>query len=144
MEGFGESIGSLDGVKTFTAAVAYDCPSTFKTHILIFHEALYIPEMETHLVNPFQVRARGIAVNEIPLQQIPVEERTMESHSIFERESGLHIPMSIRGTMSGWTVRKPTWKEIFDRTNSQATYAHMTKAPSGNLAHPSSTKWKNP
>ena len=132
VEGFGESIGSLDDVKIVTAAVAYDCPSTFKTYILIFHEALYIPEMETHLVNPFQVRARGLAVNEIPLQQIPVEERTMESHSILERESGLHIPMSIRGTMSGWTARKPTWKGIFDPTNSQATYVHMTN----------STKWK--
>ena len=59
----------IDDVPVVHAAVAYDCPRTFKKFILIFHEALYFPDMEMHLLNPFQMRNQGIVVNELPLQQ---------------------------------------------------------------------------
>ncbi len=54
--GFKESVGVKD-VKIAHAAVAYDCPITFKTYLLIFHEVLYIPDMEDHLGNPCQMRS---------------------------------------------------------------------------------------
>ena len=38
--GFGESIGSVEDVSFVHAAVACDCPATFKTFVLICHEAL--------------------------------------------------------------------------------------------------------
>ena len=34
VEGFGDTIGSLNDVPIVTAAVAYDCPSTYKTYVL--------------------------------------------------------------------------------------------------------------
>ena len=44
--GFEDSIGSIPDVKIVHAAVAYDCPKTFNTYLLIFHEALYLLHME--------------------------------------------------------------------------------------------------
>ena len=127
VEGFGESIGSLDDVPIVTAAVAYDCPTTFRTFILVFHECLHIPEMENHLVNPFQMRMEGVTVNDVPLQLIPLEQRTKEDHSVVHPEAGLRIPMSLKGTMSGWTVRKPTQEEILDSTFKVLVYVDHLK-----------------
>ncbi len=79
--GFEDSLSVMD-VKIVHAAVAYDCPTTFKTYLLIYHEVLYIPKMDGHLGNPCQMRDQGIVVNDVPLQQMPVEERVHTSHSI--------------------------------------------------------------
>ena len=37
VRGFDGSIGSMKDVPIVTAAVAYDCPATFKVFVLIFH-----------------------------------------------------------------------------------------------------------
>ena len=123
VEGFDDTIGSLNDVPIVTAAVAYDCPSTYKTYVLIFHEVLHVPELEPNLVNPFQLRHQGIVVNDVPLFQLPAEQRSLESHSVISKEDGLHIPLSLEGTMSGFTVRKPTTAEIQE---GNAIYVHMT------------------
>ena len=73
---------------------------------------LHVPELEPNLVNPFQLRHQGIVVNDVPLFQLPAEQRSLESHSVISKEDGLHIPLSLEGTMSGFTVRKPTTAEI--------------------------------
>ena len=36
----------------------------------------------------------------------------------------MHIPMTLRGIMSGFTVRKPTWDEVID--DDKAIKVHMT------------------
>ena len=97
-----------------------------RTFILIFHESLYIPDMDVNLVNPQQLRHQDIEVNAIPLFQLQPEERTMESHSIISKPEGLHIPLMLQGTMSGFTVRKPTSDEIRDSNQDKVTYVHMT------------------
>ena len=122
--GFQESIGSVRDVRIVHAAVAYDCPTSFKTFLLIYHEILYIPDMDDHLGNPCQMRDQGIVVNDIPLQHMPVEERAHHSHSIIDEESSLHIPLTIKGTMSGFSVRKPTWEEVHD--DEKSIKVHMT------------------
>ena len=124
VEGFDDGIGALDDVHIVTAAVAHDCPTTSETWLQVFHEALHIPEMETHLVNPFQVRNQGLIVNDTPLSQLSAEERTKEAHSIIDEDSGLHVPMDLNGTMSGWTVRKPTMEEI--QGTADVNVVHMT------------------
>ena len=82
VEGFGEAMGLLDDVPIVTAAVAYDCPTTACTYVLIYHESLYILDMTTHLVNPMQMRGQGITVNDVPLQLMSSEERQPQCHSI--------------------------------------------------------------
>ena len=63
VEGFDDGIGAMEDIHIVTAAVAYDCPTTHDTWLQVFHEALYIPDMETHLVNPFQLRHQGLVVS---------------------------------------------------------------------------------
>ena len=122
--GFGEGIGVMKDVSIVHGAVAYDCPVTFVTYILIFHQALRIPGMDVHLLNVFQMREQGVTVNEVPLQQLTKEERTKHSHSIVNVDPALHIPLSLKGTMSGFTVRKPTWEEVMD--DDKGVKIHMT------------------
>ena len=56
VEGFGNAVQQVEGIPIVTAAVAYDCPTTHHTYILIFHEALLIDGMKNHLLNPNQLR----------------------------------------------------------------------------------------
>ena len=126
VSGFGERLGSVPNVPIVTAAVAYDCPATFQTYLLIFHEALYIKGMSTHLINPYQMRNQGLIVNEVPLQHLPPDQRSTQSHSIIHEDPPLHIPLSLNGTMSGFTVRKPTMEEVHDVDQERVTHIHMT------------------
>ena len=82
VEGFNGKLGSIPDVPICTVAVAYDCPKTGKTYILLFHEALYIASLKIHLLNPAQLRNQGIEVNEVPLMSLPEEERTEALHCL--------------------------------------------------------------
>ena len=128
VEGYMESAGSSNDVPVVTAAVAYDCPTTFNTYVLIFHEALRVYGMSTHLINHFQLREQGIIVNDTPLQHLPDGDRLPESHSITSEDPPMHIPLSLQGTMSGFTVRVPTWEEINDLENPKLFHVHMTSS----------------
>jgi hypothetical protein len=48
-------------------AVAYDDQATNETYILIFHQVLYIKEMERNLILPFQLRMNQIIINKAPI-----------------------------------------------------------------------------
>ena len=128
VEGFGEAMGLLDDVPIVTAAIAYDCPTTARTYVLIYHESLYIPDMTTHLVNPMQMRQQGITVNDIPLQLMSLEERQPQCHSISFDDPPLHIPLTLNGIMSGFTVRVPTWEEVRGLGQDNLYHVHMTSS----------------
>ena len=112
VSGYDESKGTNNTASIVTAAVAYDCPNTHQTYVLFFHQALYIPQMTTHLVSPFQLREQGIVIRDTPLSHIPSENRSSEAHSLSCAEKNLFIPMDLNGTMSGFLTRKPTWLEV--------------------------------
>ena len=95
------------------AAIAYDCPRSEKTYILIVRNALYVESMEENLVPPFILREAGLIVNECPKQHRPFGEATEDDHTIQHRGSGLKIAMKIRSTFSYFDTRKPT-KDDFD------------------------------
>ena len=97
---FAEAAGSLSKVPIVDAAVAYDCPRTHQTYILIVRNALYVESMEENLVPPFILREAGLIVNECPKQHRPVGDATEEDHAIIDPASGLLIPMDIRSTFS--------------------------------------------
>ena len=56
MNPFLENLGTVKDVKIITAAVAYDDEDAWHTYILFYHHALYIPQMNRHLLNPNQMR----------------------------------------------------------------------------------------
>ena len=128
VHGFEHSIGSVKDIDIVTAAVAYDCPTTFKTFILIFHECLYIPTLTTCLLNPNQMREQGITIHDVPLQHLEPSERTQLSHSIISDDPAMQIPMTLRGIMSGFTVREPTWEEIQGTSSLEVAFVHMTSS----------------
>jgi hypothetical protein len=114
VEGFTSGIGSVKRVPICTMAIAYDCPFDLITYILFFHQVLFIKDMDTNLLSPFQLRNFGVTVNEVPLQHLPSEQRDTLCHSIFT--DNLHIPLTLKGTMSGFVSRKPTLLEVQDST----------------------------
>ncbi len=132
-----EVSGFNDGLSTVTAemgtvAIAYDCPNKHHTYILFFPQSLYFGDkMETTLGNPFQMRNHGVVVNDIPLQHIPPESRKPGDHCIIVDDHGLCIPLSLRGTMSGFTFSKPTADEINDTDEMNVTHVQILAQPLG-------------
>ena len=61
---FAEAAGSLSQVPIVDAAIAYDCPRSHKTYIIIVRNALYVESMEENQVPPFVLREAGLIVNE--------------------------------------------------------------------------------
>jgi hypothetical protein len=60
---------SIEDVPVATVATAYDCPITGKVYILVINEALYLGDkMRNTLLNPNQLRAHGVQVQDCPKQ----------------------------------------------------------------------------
>jgi len=129
VEGFMESLGSLKNVKVVTGAIAYDCPTTYTTYVLICHQALHIPKLNRHLLCPPQLREAGCTVNEVPLVHLKPEERSLTSHSIIVPTvpalEPLHIPLSLEGVSSYFLTRMPTQAEI-DNADGRCIHVHLT------------------
>jgi len=116
-------------VRIITAAIAYDDPEVWHTYILFYHHALYIPTMQRHLLNPNQIRANDVIVNETPLVLLPYDLRNKHSHSIVattELHEELHIPLQLEGVTSFFKTRMRTRAEVEDTDNRECTHVHMT------------------
>lgn len=111
MSGFAPGSGRK-GVRVVDAAVAYDDPYTGLTHILLFKNALYCPDMEYNLIPSFILREAGLTVNETPKFQC--KKPTIEDHSIYSASHDLRIHLQLHGTFSYFNSRKPTVQEIQD------------------------------
>jgi hypothetical protein len=134
--GFDTTLGEIAEAAVATVAVAYDCPTTFRTYILFFHQALYVASMTTHLVSPFQMRSFGVMVKDVPLQHIPEELRAPDAHTIAVLDKNLVIPLKLKGTMSGCTVRKPTLDEVQDSEQMNVTHVVLTDESVWNPSDP--------
>ena len=112
-------MGPRTDVPIGTAAVAYDCPSTYQTYILFFPQSLLIEGMDRHLICPTQLRENNVGINEVPLVHTPRNKRTKLTHSIWTHhpDPDLHIPLDLDGVISSFPVRKPTWDEVNDDRN---------------------------
>lgn len=79
---FAPGLKTMKDIPIVSAALAYDCPTTMATYVLIFHQALFIPTMDNNLICPAQLRSNQLTVNDTPLIHIPSEQRCAEDHSI--------------------------------------------------------------
>ena len=107
---FTPDLDKLHRVPIVDAAIAYDCPYSMKTYILIGRNALHVKSMETNLVPPFIMREAGIELNDVPKIHVPHAEA--KDHSIYFKEVDLRIPLSLWGIFSYFTSRKPSEKEL--------------------------------
>ena len=87
---FSDDFGMMPEVPVVHAAVAYDCPITGATTILIINNALYIAEMEQNLIPPIMMRLNGVLVDECPKFLCP--SLTVERHSIFLPSENIRFP----------------------------------------------------
>jgi hypothetical protein len=107
---FSEEAGGMSQVPIVDAVVAYDCPYTGETYLLVVRNALHVPAMHHNLIPPFIMREAGLVVNDVP--KIHVDEPSVEDHSIFDQESGLRIPLKLDGVFSYFPTRALNQNEI--------------------------------
>ena len=115
------------------AAVAYDCPFTHKTFILIGRNILHISTLDHNLLPPFILREAGLVVNDKP--KIHSDMPTVEDHSIYAPDVDLRIPLKLNGIFSYFHTRKPTPEEI------QNCRDHIIITPDGDDWDPYSTHY---
>ena len=110
---FSKELGMQQDVPIVDGAIAYECPYTFTTFILIVRNALHIPSMESNLIPPFIMRAGGVTVNDTA--KIHCENPTKDDHCIiFGEGDDLRIPLQLFGIFSYFHSRAPTEDELFE------------------------------
>ena len=109
---FHSKLGIAQDVPIVDGAVAYDCPYTHMTYILIARNALHLPSMNYNLIPPFIMRAGGVTVNDTA--KIHCDDPTTNDHCIIFPETELRIPLQLNGIFSYFHSRLPTSKELYD------------------------------
>lgn len=114
ISGFLQGLGQVES-PVVSVAVAYDDVASYTTYVLLFHQVLYFPELEHHLISPVQLEMNQVIVNDRPLISLirskPISEFHVYDHSIVATHPPLHIPLTLRGTMSRFKCRAATLQE---------------------------------
>ena len=96
---------SIKSVSIVQAATAYDNPETGETFILVFNEALWMGgKMDHTLVNPNQLRAFGLTVQDNPFAEAPIY--------ISTEDMEFTLPLTSKGTVLGVGMMTPTDQEL--------------------------------
>ena len=112
ISGYDGSVGSTQA-QVVSAAVAYDCPATGDTYMLVIHQAVAVPSMQHILLSSMQLRDNAVRVNDEPKYLAP--NLSQEHHLIIIPEANnvptLCIPLRINGVTSYFPTRRPTKEE---------------------------------
>ena len=111
---FDPKLGVAKRVPIIDGAIAYDCPFTLKTFVLMFRNALHVPDLEHNLIPPFILREAGIKVNEAAKIHCP--NPTVNDHAIIVDDHNLTIPLQLNGTFSYFHTRTPTLEDLEEGT----------------------------
>ena len=109
---FDPSIGVASKVPIVDGAVAYECPYTGETYILLFRNALHVPHLKNNLIPPFIMRAAGVLVNDRP--KIHCKDPTVDDHCIQFEDCDLRIPLQLSGIFSYFHTRMPELNELHE------------------------------
>jgi hypothetical protein len=100
-------------LQTISGALAYDCPETGATFILVVNQGIHNPNINHNLLSTLQLRLNDIIVNDKPkfLTDTPTE----RDHAIIatnpKTKDELLIPLSIKGVSLTFLTCKPTQDE---------------------------------
>ncbi len=98
----------MSDVPIVQAATAYDDPESGETFVLVVNQGLYLGEaLQNSLLNPNQLRAHGVVVDDIPKHLAPDPNKA--THSIFMPSDDLQIPLFLQGVVSAF---HPTVREL--------------------------------
>ena len=106
---FVDDVGQLPSVPIVDAVLAYDCPYTAKTILLVVRNALFIKSMQHHLIPPFILREAGLQVKEIPKQHC--QDPTVSDHSIYLQKSQSSSPAKKKTKGYTNTVTPPSQRK---------------------------------
>jgi len=96
---------AIKSVPIVQAATAHDNLETGETNILILNEAIWMGDQMDHtLVNPNQLRAYGITIQDNPFDAAPI--------FIATEDQDFTLPLTTRGTVIGVATRTPTAHEL--------------------------------
>jgi len=109
---FSDDLGIASNIPIVDGAIAYDCPYSKQTFILIVRNVLYIKTLDHNLIPPFIMRAGGVTVNDVP--KIHCDDPTRDDHCILFQDIELRIPLQLIGTFSYFHSRMPTATELYD------------------------------
>ena len=109
---FSDDLGIASNIPIVDGAIAYDCPYSKQTFILIVRNALYIKTMDHNLIPPLIMRTGGVTVNDVP--KIHCDDPTRDDHCILFQDIELRIPLQLIGTFSYFHSRMPTATELYD------------------------------
>ena len=104
MQPFSLDQGTLHNVPIVDAAIAYDCPITHFSYVLLIRNALYMPNLKHNLIPPFFMREAGLVVNDTAKIHCP--DPTLHDHAISFPNSELIIPLHLHGIFSFFHTRK--------------------------------------
>ena len=91
------------------AVVAYDHPATGDTYMLVFHQAIMVPNLNSNLLCSNQMRANDLRVND-ELKHC-IDQPTEDHYAIVVPDTdgtgeGLRTPLSIHGVVSYFLSRR--------------------------------------
>ena len=107
---FSSDVGTMSRVPIVDAAVAYDCPFSGRTILMVARNALYVESMYHNLVPPFIMREAGLEVDE--QAKIHTPQPSKENHSVYCKEINLRIPLNIEGIFLVFETRRLNATEI--------------------------------
>ena len=93
---FNYCMGSINYVPINNSDIDYYFPYSHECYILLFHNALYLPNMEDKLFLPFIMREKGAAVN--ANTKIHCTDPTSKYQWIKITDSEMNMPLHINGT----------------------------------------------
>jgi hypothetical protein len=109
---------------TISGALAYDCPDSGETFILIVHQAIHNPKLEHNLLSPFQMWLNDVIVSD--MLKFMTEMPTEKDHAIVvidpDSNDELIIPLSVHGVTSTFLTRKLMIDEYNTCTKFTLTY----------------------
>ena len=98
----------VSNIPVVDGAIAYDCPITGQTYILI--NALHIPTMQNNLIPPFIMRAGGVIVNKKPKVQCIYP--GVNDYCILFPDADVKIHLQLHGIFSCFDTRIPLIDEL--------------------------------
>ena len=93
-----------------TLGTVWTDPHSGEDYLLVIHQGIYLgDELKHSLVNPNQLRANGVQVDDCPSQFDP-----KSTHSIIINDPEITIPLKLHGIISYFHSRRPTEAEVHD------------------------------
>lgn len=101
--------GTVDQVPIIDAIICYNVPNSDRYYLLICQSALYVPELNRHLIPPQLMREAGIYVNDVQKRQ--AKNAKPYHHSIM-LTADCQIHLKLAGMFSYFETLKPTDEQI--------------------------------